>query len=109
MFPIVIVYVLELLLSIGHVVVLVVVLVLREHYIVVFVGWHYLSNATRLIQAFLVLCAFLRVEDHHKLLQHSPILRKSCATHHSFIISCYTAMFLLRTPETEIESLEESS
>ena len=40
-------------------------------------GWHYLSNATCMIQASFVLCVCFRVKGHHHLLHGSPLLKKS--------------------------------
>ena len=44
-------------------------------------GRHYLSNATCLIQASLVLCVFCRVKEYHNVLHSSPHLNKTCGRH----------------------------
>ena len=43
-------------------------------------GWHYLSNATCLMQASFVVGAIysVSVEDQHKLHTYSPLLKKTC-------------------------------
>ena len=42
------------------------------------IGWHYLSNATCLIQASLAVCAVYSVEDRYNLQKCSPCLKKTC-------------------------------
>ena len=42
------------------------------------IGWHYLANATCLIQASLVSCVLRRVKDQYNLLYHSPRLKNTC-------------------------------
>ena len=44
-----------------------------QHPYVMWIGWHYLSNA-----ASLVLCAVYSVKDHHNLQDDSPVLKKTC-------------------------------
>ena len=41
-------------------------------------GWHYLSNATRLIQASFDVCPVCRVKDRHNLPKCSRLLKKTC-------------------------------
>ena len=49
-----------------------------DHGISTDLGWHYLSNATCLIQESFLLCVLRRVKDHHMMLQYSLFLKNTC-------------------------------
>ena len=63
----------------------IVIAIINDHYFgrsgwkqaAALIAWHYLSNATCLIQASLVLCALRRVKHHCTLLHSSPLLKKT--------------------------------
>ena len=49
--------------------------------VVASVVWHYLSNATCLMRTRLFYVFVVRFQDHHMLLDDSPLLKKTCIRH----------------------------